>query len=112
MSYRTYLLVHTASAATPEAVRRFLDSQAEIVNWYTCLQNAYFVVTPLTVEQVVERFRAYSGGRGRFVVLDAQVERGGLLPRAAWDVIAKPTPADQPDVGRPGRAYNDPVGVE
>ena len=95
MSYRTYLLVygHPASAS---AVKRFLDSRAEIVNWYTCLPNSFFLVTALSAKQVAALFRTFTEDRGRFIVVNAQDERGGWMPRAAWDMIAKPAPVENP----------------
>jgi hypothetical protein len=91
----TYLLVYNDEFGTLEEVRAFINSRPEIVNWFYCMPNSYFLVSGLTATYLAEVFRRHSGGKGRFILVDTATDRDGWLPQQAWDLMMKPQPVQK-----------------
>ncbi len=89
MNKWTYLLVFDDAVGTRREVLDFLDRQPEILNWYTCLSNAVFIVSTKTAGELTKLFRSFTSDKGRFVILDTDTDRNGWLPKKAWDFISE-----------------------
>jgi hypothetical protein len=86
----TYLFVHTEQYGTREKVKAFIESRPDIiVNWYYCLPNSFFIVSPYTAEQLSNHLHSFSA-TGWFVVLDTATDRNGWLPKTAWELMNNP----------------------
>ena len=89
----TYLFVYDPEEIGPgAAVRAFLDSRREIVNWHRVFPNGYLLVSDALAVRLTELFLAFTGKRGRFIILDVGpgTDVGGWLPKRYWDQIHKP----------------------
>jgi len=75
MNKWTYLLVFDDAVGTRREVLDFLDRQPEILNWYTCLSNAVFIVSTKTASELTSLFRSFTSDKGRFVILDTDTDR-------------------------------------
>lgn len=73
-----------------EKVTTAIDDEPEIVNWFTCMPGAIFVVSNLTAAGVADIIRKSTDGR--FIVLDANTDRQGWLPDKAWQFLSNPRP--------------------
>jgi hypothetical protein len=89
MNKWTYVLVFDDAAGTRREVLDFLDNRPEILDWYTCMSNAVFLISRKTASELGEIFKDISQGKSRFMILDANTDRNGWLPRQAWDFIRK-----------------------
>ncbi len=90
-----YILVYNDEVGTKDAVRSFIDSRPEILNWYTCLPNAFFIVSELTATQLQEIFRTFTKDKGRFIIADLATDRNGWLPQKAWEFIRNPKAVEE-----------------
>jgi phosphoribosylformimino-5-aminoimidazole carboxamide ribonucleotide (ProFAR) isomerase len=92
-----YLVTFDGLSETRDAVTSFLDSQDEITDWHTSMQNSVLVVTDLDVVALRELMR--KGPVRRFLVVgvdarDFNRRVSGWLPRATWDFIKRRQPAE------------------
>jgi hypothetical protein len=87
MNKWTYILVFDDAVGTRREVLDFLDRRPEILDWFTCLPNAVFIVSNKTANELASLFRSFTADKGRFVILDTDTDRNGWLPRKAWNFI-------------------------
>lgn len=87
----TYLVVFNTVAAKHDCLRDFLDRQPGILDWYSCIPNTIFVVSSLDANGVAEVIRQFTRNKGYFLVLDTETDKGGWLPKAAWDFMRNKT---------------------
>jgi hypothetical protein len=78
------------SVGARKEVTNFLDSRPEILNWYTPLSNAVFIVSEETAADLSNIFRTFTKDKGRFLILDANTDRNGWLPSKAWQFLRTP----------------------
>jgi hypothetical protein len=90
-----YLLVFDDAAGTMNAVRSFIDSRPEILNWYTCMPNTFFMVSELPAADLTKLFREFTKDQGRFIIVDLATDRNGWLPSKAWEFIRNPKAASE-----------------
>jgi hypothetical protein len=81
----TYLLVYS-SEFNSKRVNAFMDKHPNITDWYICLPNSYIFVSDMSAQSISDEFRKYLGN-GRFLILDTNTDRQGILPQMAWDLI-------------------------
>ena len=84
-----YLFVFSPELGTTEDVHAFVDKHPNILHWYRCLPNSYFLVSDLSAKGLSAEVRA-ALGVGRFVILDTATDRDGWLPREVWSFLQKP----------------------
>lgn len=87
-----YILVWSKSVGSRDAVKEFIDSRDEILNWYICMSNAIFIRSKLTADGLQKMFRQFTEDEGRFIVLDCDTDRNGWLPQKAWDFMKNKYP--------------------
>lgn len=85
----TYLLVFADDFGNPVAVRQTLDLCPEVLFWYRCLPNAFFLVSQYASQQIARRLHTLRP-QGRFLVLDTATDRAGWLPKDAWKLMKDP----------------------
>ena len=85
-----YLLVYDDVVGTREQVKDFLNSRKEILNWYHCLPDSFFIVSNKTANDLTTIFRQFTQDRGRFLILDVNTDRNGWLPKQAWEFMRNP----------------------
>jgi hypothetical protein len=91
MSRWAYILVFDNALGTRQEVQDFLNTRAEVLNWYACLPNAIFIVSDKTAKTLSAVIREFDAGKNaRFIVLDVNADREGWLPRKAWDFMSTP----------------------
>jgi len=66
-----------------------IDREAEIANWYACLPNTVFVVSALHAKPLSRLLREVTGV-DRIIVVDANTDRSGWLPKRAWRFLREP----------------------
>ena len=88
----TYLLLYSPVIHDYNKVRRFLDTNPAVLDWYVCLPHSAFIVSELTAKQLAGVFRS-KFPKGRFLVMDTATDRNGYLPKEAWDFMQKPKAA-------------------
>jgi hypothetical protein len=90
----SYLLVYSNDLGTTDQVRAVIDNNVDIVNWYKCLPNAFFITSPQTASTLAREIRGQLGDK-RFIILDTQTDRSGWLPTKAWDFMKNPRAIDK-----------------
>jgi hypothetical protein len=65
----TYLFLYSPKLGSYEKVLAFVDSSPEIQNWFHCLPNSFFIVSERTATELSRLVKAWSKGRGRFIIL-------------------------------------------
>jgi hypothetical protein len=79
---------------TQEFTATIDQHSAEVANWMSVLPNTIFVVSPLSARDLGAFLRRTFPGRlSRFLILDADTDRAGWLPKNAWEFLAHPKPA-------------------
>ena len=86
----TYLLVYNEAVGTRDEVKSFLNSRPEILNWYYCLPNTFFVVSNKTATGLQQVMREFTKDKGWFLILDTNADCDGWMPRKAWDFVKTP----------------------
>ncbi|SRR6266487_1471820 len=86
----SYILVFDDGLGTRQEIQNFLDTRPEILNWYACMSNAIFIVSDKTASNVREVISAFNKNGANFIILDANTDKNGWLPRKAWDFLNKP----------------------
>ena len=90
---RVFLLSINTDVVARQAAQDYLDTLAEVHNWFSVLPGTIFVVSTGTVQSLSELLRGHFVGA--FFVL-TEVARGftdGNLPVQAWDFINNPKPS-------------------
>ena len=82
-----YILIFSSAIGSRESVKTFLNSCEEITSWYVCMNNTFFIRSYNTAPDLSDTFREFTKDRGRFLILDCETDRGGWLPRKAWDFM-------------------------
>jgi hypothetical protein len=90
--YWSYVLVFDELFGSHDQVRDFLDSRREIVDWQSFLPYAFFFVSRLTAEGLTRLIIEHYWKSGRFLILDTNTDKSGLLPGPAWDLMYRPEP--------------------
>jgi hypothetical protein len=79
----------------PEFTRAIDKLEKSIPNWYTVLPQTVFVVSPLDASKLSDRLREKIPQIRRLLVLDANTDRNGWLPQAAWSFLKRPQKAKE-----------------
>lgn len=86
-----YILVFDDALGTRKEIQEFLDKRPEVLNWYACMSNAIFLVSERTASGLQAIMKEFSVGKNaRFVIVDANTDRDGWLPKAAWEFLRNP----------------------
>jgi hypothetical protein len=90
-----YAYVVLFDGVDPQTMTDEIDSLEKIiVNWYRpTLKNTIFVVSGLTAEDLAKSLRHNIDGLTALLVLDAETDRNGWLPKTAWQFLRNPKPA-------------------
>jgi hypothetical protein len=85
------------SGITPLEFTSVIDKLSSIFpNWYKPpLDSTVFVVSPLTATQIREQLKSLMPQIGYILILDAQTDRNGWLPKTAWEFLRNPKPAGE-----------------
>lgn len=90
MTRWVYFIVFSTKAVTHERAKEFLDKAPEVENWYTCIANTFFIVSPYTANSLTDIIcERLTGGTGRFFITDVATDTNGWLPKQAWDFLNK-----------------------
>jgi hypothetical protein len=87
----SYLLVCSNELGSFEEIKRAIDTNPKIVNWYTCLPNSFFLASSYSASDLADDIRGQLGDK-RFIILDTNADRGGWLPGKAWEFMKNPRP--------------------
>lgn len=88
---KSYVVMFTPSFAERQQVQDFLDTVPEVTYWYACLPYCVFFTARLDAEELAKRFMAKFGtARGSFIVMEANANRQGWMPHAAWHLLGNP----------------------
>ena len=85
-----YVLIFDDAVGTRDQILEFLNTRSEVLNWYTCLPNAVFLVSDTTAGQLQKVMLEFTRGNGRFLILDTKTDKNGWLPKRAWDFLNNP----------------------
>ena len=69
------------------AIDRFDD---QIANWLVLLPQTVFIVSPMNAGALTDFLRQNVPGIARLLVLDANTDRNGWLPKSGWDFLKHP----------------------
>lgn len=86
MDRRLYLLILGATLNL-EDVKRFIDGQNRITDWFCSMPNSIFLVSTLQATEIYDLVRSrFSEGR-MFITEVSPDNRQGWLPRDHWNRI-------------------------
>jgi len=87
MKKRAYILVFSAKRDRDD-VKHFLDSHSEVLDWFSCFRNAFFLVSTSTAEKLAQAYHEqFADGAKRVFIGHLDDDRQGWLPKRAWDLI-------------------------
>ncbi len=87
---KPYLLVFNTQHVWPQTMLNYLDTRAEVLNWYSFIDTGIFIISRHTAYQLGEALR--QGFPGLFFVITevTRTNYDGWLPQVAWDFILNP----------------------
>jgi len=88
----SYVLILGSNFVSREQAQAILDNIPEVTHWYACLPNCIFFTSSLNAQQLADRFISltlFSQNR-RFLIMEANSNRQGWLPRRAWTLLRFP----------------------
>jgi hypothetical protein len=88
-----YFLSFSENAGTHAEMKKFIDSCPDILNWYYCMSNTFFIISERTASRLADIILTFTKKKGRFFIIDANSDRSGWLPPEAWKFIKK---SDEP----------------
>ena len=83
---KLYLLVLGATL-TFDDVKKFIDGQQRVIDWFYSMPNSMFLVSDLSASDIYELIRS-KFNEGRFFITEVSPNnRQGWLPRSHWAKI-------------------------
>jgi len=96
----TYAYVVVFSGPVPvQTLKRVLDSAhfPQIEKTFACFPNAIFVATELSATELSKLLKRRVRAIKRLLILDANTDRNGWMPKAGWEFFRDYEPADDDD---------------
>jgi hypothetical protein len=92
---RVFLFVHSGAPLTDEDWKARINSRSEILNWYKCMPNSFFIVSELSADAMTDMLRELAGNGGFQFVIECSGQRQGYLPKRGWEFINNPKAANE-----------------
>ncbi len=90
---KSFILLYTDAQVSEQAVLRFLDKKAEVLNWLNVFPNTVFLVSDEGVETLTNMFQKRFPN-SLFIIIEYSTRRAnGLLNDEAWDFLNNPRQA-------------------
>lgn len=91
-----YVFVYDEKFGTREEIKNFLDSRPEVLNWYYCMSNSFFLVSNKTATTLQQLISGINKNNAYFIILDAKTDKNGWLPRKIWEFLNTPKGVNEP----------------
>lgn len=84
---KVYLLVFSSTLGTMEEIKACMNSIKEIRTWRTDIPNAFYIISDSDAKKLASLIRDCRGGKGRFIITEIPVNKGGWLTPESWYLI-------------------------
>lgn len=83
-----YVVTHDRPDLGVEDLRFILDGSELITDWLLVFPTLFLIASPLPATAIAKELQPYFAPGG-YIILDANTDRGGWLPKRAWNFCDK-----------------------
>ncbi len=84
---RAYILVYSESTGGHETIRAWANKESKVLHWRYDMPNSLYLISETGANELARSLRAFTGDRGRFLIMEASDNRQGWLPSETWHLL-------------------------
>ena len=84
---KAYVLIYSDGTGGRETIRAWVNQEPLVLHWRYDMPHSFYLISEGSAAELSKSLRAYTGERGRFLIVEASENRYGWLPSETWYLL-------------------------